>query len=158
MNHGSIRTVRVASADATFLNPVMEIMRAAFDPAYGEAWTSGQCAGILASPTAWLLIGELDGRPAGFALTRVAADEAELLLIAVHPEARGHGLGSRLIQAVAEGARKRGAERLFLEVRENNPAISLYLAQGFRKVGIRPGYYRGSDQTLFDAHSYSLSL
>jgi ribosomal-protein-alanine N-acetyltransferase len=158
MNDGCSPAIRVASADASFLDPVMEIMRASFDPAYGEAWTSGQCAGILASPTAWLLIGELDGRPAGFALTRAAADEAELLLIAVHPEARGHGLGSRLIQSVAAGAKRRGAERLFLEVRENNPAISLYLTQGFHKVGVRPGYYRGIDQTLFDAHSYSLSL
>jgi ribosomal-protein-alanine N-acetyltransferase len=158
MNDSCSRAIRVASADASFLDPVMEIMRASFDPAYGEAWTSSQCAGILVSPTAWLLVGELNGRAAGFALTRAAADEAELLLIAVHPEARGHGLGSRLIQSVADGAKRRGAARLFLEVRENNPAISLYLAQGFRKVGVRPGYYRGIDQTLFDAHSYSLSL
>jgi ribosomal-protein-alanine N-acetyltransferase len=150
--------VRVASADATFLGPVMEIMRTAFDPAYGEAWTSAQCAGILASPTAWLLIAELDGRPAGFALTRAIMDEAELLLIAVHPEARRQGVGAKLIAAVAQTAKRRGVTRLFLEVRSNNPALGLYTANGFSKVGERPNYYRGVNSDLFDAHTYSLLL
>ncbi|MBY8824084.1 ribosomal protein S18-alanine N-acetyltransferase [Sphingomonas colocasiae] len=138
--------------------PVMEIMRAAFDPAYGEAWTSGQCAGILASPGTWLMIAELDGRPAGFALTRVIVDEAELLLIAVHPEARRRGIGVRLIAGVAEAARRRGAASLFLEVRSNNPAIALYTGTGFSKVGERINYYRGANGDLFDAHTYSLPL
>lgn len=155
---GGYGAIRVASADATFLAPVMEIMRAAFDPAYGEAWTSAQCAGILASPGTWLMIAELDGRPAGFALTRVIVDEAELLLIAVHPEARRRGIGDRLIAAVAQAARRRGASSLFLEVRSNNPAIVLYTSNGFSKVGERINYYRGANGDLFDAHTYSLSL
>lgn len=150
--------VRVASADATFLSPVMDIMRAAFDPAYGEAWTSAQCAGILASPGAWLMIADLDGRPAGFALTRAIIDEAELLLIAVHPDARRRGVGRKLIEGVARAARRRGVARLFLEVRSNNPAIMLYTANGFSKVGIRANYYRGGNGDLFDAHTYSLPL
>lgn len=150
--------VRVASADATFLGPVMEIMRAAFDPAYGEAWTSAQCAGILSTPTAWLLMAELDGRPAGFALTRAIVDEAELLLIAVHPDAQRQGVGRKLIAGVAQAAKRRGATRLFLEVRSNNPALSLYTANGFSKVGERPNYYRGVNSDLFDAHTYSLPL
>jgi len=150
--------VRVASADATFLAPVMEIMRAAFDPAYGEAWTSAQCAGILASPAAWLLIADLDGRPAGFALTRAIVDEAELLLIAVHPDARRRGIGAKLIAAVAQTARRRGVTRLFLEVRSNNPALGLYTSNGFTKIGERPNYYRGVNSDLYDAHTYSLML
>lgn len=151
-------TIRVASADATFLPPVMEIMRAAFDPAYGEAWTSAQCAGILASPDVWLMIAELDGRPAGFALTRAVADEAELLLIAVHPDARRRGVGGKLVAAVAQAARRRGVARLFLEVRSNNPAIALYVGRGFSKIGERPDYYHGINGDLFDAHTYGLTL
>lgn len=150
--------IRVVSVDASFLAPVMEIMRAAFDPAYGEAWTAGQCAGILASPGTWLMIAELDGRPAGFALTRAIVDEAELLLIAVHPEARRRGIGARLIAAVADAARRRGATSLFLEVRSNNPAIALYTEAGFSKVGERINYYRGTNGDLFDAHTYSLPV
>lgn len=150
--------ILVYGADATFMPAVMEVMNAAFDPAYGEAWTSGQSIGMLAMPGAWLLLAEQDGKVMGFALSRVVLDEAELLLIAVKPEARGGGMGGKLLEAVAESARARGAHRLFLEVRANNPAIALYSAHGFAKVGERGKYYRGAGGDLFDAHSYSRAL
>ena len=61
------------------------IMQEAFDPRFGEAWSSSQCAGVLAMPGVWLTIAELDGAPAGFAMVRAILDEAELLLLAVRP-------------------------------------------------------------------------
>lgn len=151
-------SIRISEANMTALGSVMEIMRAAFDPAYGEAWNAAQCAAILDGPGVWLLLAEYGGAPAGFALTRAIAGEAELLLIAVHPEARSNGVGAALLGAVLTDCRKRLVERVFLEVRACNPAISLYAGFGFSKVGERPNYYRGADGTLYDAHSYSLML
>lgn len=158
MSTAADHSVSVVGADATALVPVMEIMRAAFDPAYGEAWNAAQCAAVLGGPGIWLLLAELDGRPAGFALTRTVLDEAELLLIAVHPEARRRGVGAALLDAVLAGCRQRSVDRVFLEVRACNPAIALYTAWGFSKVGERPNYYRGANGKLYDAHSYSLTL
>lgn len=148
--------VREAGADALPL--VMTIMQAAFDPAFGEAWSISQCSGMLAGTGAWLLLGEWRGRTAGFAMSRAVADEAELLLIAVDPIARGRRLGSALLDGVADAARARGVRRLFLEVRSGNPATSLYRGAGFVKVGERKGYYRGANGAMFDAHSYSRTI
>ena len=61
---------------------VMLAMGDAFDPEFGEAWTEAQCAGVLGMPGSWLLIARGQSEPAGFALLRKVADEAELLLIA----------------------------------------------------------------------------
>ncbi len=80
-------------------------------------------------------------------LARYAADEAEVLTVAVVPERRQQGLGGRLVAAAAEEARKQGATRLFLEVSTRNPAArGLYQRLGFVQVGRRRGYYAdGSD-------------
>ncbi len=140
------------------LDEVMETMGSAFDPCFGEAWTRGQCTGILGFSGVWLLLARLDGQPAGFALARVVADEAELLLLAVPPDRRRTGVGRRMLQAVADEARARGATHLHLEMRDGNPAIFLYSAAGFRQVGRRPAYYRGKDGRAFDAITLSFPL
>jgi len=79
---------------------------------------------------------------AGFILCRVILDEAEILTLAVRPEARGHGLGGRLTASAARLARTAGAERLFLEVAEDNlAALALYDRAGFVQTGLRKAYY-----------------
>lgn len=81
--------------------------------------------------------------PSGFALARVAADEAELLTIAVDPDRRGAGQGGALLAEVLAGAAARGAARVFLEVAaDNHAALSLYDRAGFTTCGRRRGYYR----------------
>lgn len=78
----------------------------------------------------------------GFALGRSVAGEAELLTLAVAPEARRKGLGRRLTAAFEDEARASGAEEAFLEVSaENAPARALYAALGWRAAGIRRGYF-----------------
>lgn len=140
------------------LDEVMETMRSAFDPCFGEAWTRGQCAGIMSFPGVWLVLARQDGRPAGFALARTMADEAELLLLAVQPGQRRSGIGRQMLQAVADEARTRGAVKIHLEMRDGNPALHLYAATGFQQVGRRPAYYRGKDGTAFDAITLSHPL
>lgn len=82
-------------------------------------------------------------RPAaGFVLARVAADEAEILTLAVAPDARRKGVGSALLAEVMAGAVVRGAGAMFLEVSDRNAAArALYGAAGFLSVGRRKRYY-----------------
>lgn len=133
---------------------VEAIMTEAFDPRFGEAWTRGQCLGILAMPGVWLTIADLDGKPAGFALSRGIADEAELLLLATRPAARRRGVAAALLRATIAQARTNGANRLHLEVREGNEAVKLYVAAGFAKVGERRNYYRGVSGQTYHALTY----
>lgn len=83
---------------------------------------------------------------AGFALIRQAADEAELLTIAVDPKWRGKHIGQALLRAVFDDLLLTPARRMFLEVDERNaPAIALYRGQGFATIGSRKGYYARPD-------------
>jgi len=81
-------------------------------------------------------------KPLGFALSRLAADEAEVLTVAVLPKARGGGVGTALMRTHLSRLAAAGVRRLFLEVADDNTAaLSLYQAFGFEAVGRRPGYY-----------------
>ena len=148
--------IREARADA--IDEMMVTMNRAFDPAYGEAWTAAQSLTMLDLPGVWLSLARFDGEPAGFALNRIVADEAELLLLAVASPFRRKGVASALIDRTRQLAREQKAFRIFLEVRHNNPAMQLYEACGFTVVGRRPGYYRGKDNLLYDAMTLSCLL
>lgn len=137
---------------------VDRVMRAAFDPRYGEAWTRNQCLGIMAMPGVWLTMASLDGKPAGFALARMTVDEAELLLLATIPVHRRRGIAAALLRSVVSEAQSRAAVRLHLEVREGNDAIKLYRAASFAKVGERPHYYRGTAGHAYTAFTFSRDL
>lgn len=78
----------------------------------------------------------------GFIVFWLVHDEVHVLNVAVDPQARRRGVGRALmLEAAAEG-RRRGARLATLEVRRSNhPAIELYLALGYRQIGIRPNYY-----------------
>ncbi len=79
---------------------------------------------------------------AGFVLVRVAADEAEILTLAVVPASRRAGLGRALMAAAEAYALEKRAGEIFLEVAEDNaPALSLYAGLGYEAVGRRPDYY-----------------
>ncbi len=108
---------------------------------FAEAWDAAALADLLAMPwTFGFLAG--DDVPVGFVLARVAADEAEILTIAVLPEARRTGQASRLLDAAAALARQLGATALFLEVAVDNPAaLGLYESRHFQIVGRRSHYY-----------------
>ena len=85
----------------------------------------------------------------GMALARVAADEAEVLTLAVAPQARRRGLARRLLAAVMAEAADRGARSMALEVAAGNEAgRALYEAAGFEPVGRRRGYYPGGEDAL----------
>ena len=95
----------------------------------------------------------------GFILMRVVADEAEILTLAVHPEVRGRGQGAQLVAEGVAAAGARGADRVFLEVADDNaPARALYARAGFVEAGRRPAYYSRPDGSRADALFLSLNL
>lgn len=104
----------------------------------------------------------VDGRTSaliGFVLSRVAADEAEILSIAVQPAERGRGVGRRVLEAHIGVLAARGVARLFLEVDEQNTAATrLYRNLSFEAVGKRPAYYRKPDGSSATALIMRLDL
>ena len=88
----------------------------------------------------------------GFAVSRLAADEAELLSIAVAGGHRGRGLSRGLLRDHLGHLAGRGVAKVFLEVEENNrPARRLYERAGFAVVGRRERYYREPGGARSDA-------
>ena len=78
----------------------------------------------------------------GFFVLRHLGEEGEILNLAVTPNARRVGIGSRLLAEALQIVRSQGARRVFLEVRAGNrAAIAFYEHHGFRACGRRPGYY-----------------
>jgi [ribosomal protein S18]-alanine N-acetyltransferase len=131
----------------------------AFVPFGERGWTRQDMAELLASPGVAGLLLQIDGADAGMAICRVAADESELITIAVRPTCRRQGVGRALLAAVLDHVRARGARTLFLEVAADNPAArTLYESAGFRAAGKRPGYFRRGDCPAADALVMSLDL
>ena len=113
----------------------------AFDP----AWGASEIAKLLENPVAFALMAS-DGHPQGFILAWTAADESEILTLAVVPRDRFKGVATSLINAAAAAALVRGAATMSLDVAEDNsPARALYTKLGFVEVGRRPAYYHRED-------------
>ena len=115
---------------------------------FAYPWSAEEVAALISSAST-LGAAALDptsGQLRGFVLARLAADEAEILTIAVEPAARGKGVGRALLAENLRQAASAGARTMFLEVDQDNaPALALYRRLGFVKAGERTGYYRGKD-------------
>lgn len=126
------------------LDRAASIYAAAFAAEWDQHWDRQAFAELLAMPGAFGLMAQPAGadHAAGLVLVRVAADEAEIVTLAVLPERRRQGLGFALMKRAESEARGRGARRMFLEVAEDNfAARKLYADLGFATVGKRPAYY-----------------
>lgn len=140
---------------------IMHVMEAAFDPIYGEAWNRRQVSDSLLMNNCRSLVFDdalmpvdSSGTAAGFLMSRQAVDEEELLLIAVHPNHRRKGIAAALLDQLVKDAKKRNVIKIFLEMRENNPAETFYLRQQFIAVGRRPNYYNRGENAGIDAITF----
>ena len=147
------------------LDQIMDVMEASFDPQYREAWTRTQVSDSLIFPSSFFILVDHQGNlcdgsdeAAGFVLARRTLDEVELLLIAVRPEYRGVGIGSKLMEMFLSKAAAADARKVFLEVRTDNDARTLYRKLGFEQIGTRPAYYRTVDGRGIDAATYAKTL
>ncbi|MCY4478234.1 MAG: ribosomal protein S18-alanine N-acetyltransferase [Gammaproteobacteria bacterium] len=122
---------------------------------YEFPWSPGifrDC--LLAGYQCLVLVAEGDIN--GYAIMSVAAREAHILNLCVHPELQRRGFGRQLLRALCIRADSLGVERAFLEVRPSNAAaINLYTAAGFEQIGVRPSYYQAhggrEDAVIFAA-------
>ncbi len=88
---------------------------------------------------------EQQGQVVGFCILQPVLDEANLLLMAVHPSQQGKGLGYQLLEA-SIAQLKNNPLQIFLEVRESNQAaIALYEKSGFHQIALRKNYYPKPD-------------
>lgn len=112
-----------------------------------RAWSKVEFDALRAGPGAFEVTD-----PAGFALGRVIAGEAELLTLAVAPDARRVGRGRQLLAGFEARAAELGATGAFLEVAaDNEAAIALYHGAGWGELGRRRGYYQRPDGSRLDA-------
>lgn len=124
-----------------------------------RGWTRQEIAELLAAPGVAGVLVQSDEETIGLALCRIAADEAELLTIAVRADHRRQGAGAALLRLVLALVRERGARNLFLEVGSDNPAaLHLYRQAGFQAVGRRRAYYSRPGQRDADAIVMGLAL
>lgn len=89
-----LNTIDLRTGSTPDLPLIETLMAQAFDPRFGEAWTRGQCLGIMSLPGVWLTIASIHDQPAGFALARLTVDEVELLLLATTPALRRRGVAA----------------------------------------------------------------
>lgn len=115
-----------------------------------DPWSENLVAeGVSGSlPTVEYVVAELAGEFAGHAVVSIV-DVAELQRIAVLPSSRRVGAASAMLAAVRDLAREGGAERLLLEVREDNAAaLGFYARHGFVELAKRVRYYRDGTTAL----------
>ncbi|MDO9368171.1 MAG: GNAT family N-acetyltransferase [Sphingopyxis sp.] len=143
--------IRLATARVSDLAAVMRVMDAAFDPAFGEAWSGAQLLTLFALPSARVCVAWEGQQACGFSAARIAGPESELLLLAVDPHFRARGIGALLMNDWQDWATEQGANEYFLEMRADNDAVHLYDRAGFTECGRRPAYYRGNDGAIRDA-------
>jgi ribosomal-protein-alanine N-acetyltransferase len=109
---------------------------------YRYPWSEGifrDC--LLAGYQAIVL--DVDGVLSGYAIMSIAAAEAHILNLCLHPRTQRRGYGRWLLHVLLDNARDSAVDRVFLEVRPSNqPALALYAQEGFQQIGIRPGYYQ----------------
>jgi ribosomal-protein-alanine N-acetyltransferase len=120
----------------------------------GERWTYAMFAASFAQAG---FFGELceDVNALGektivaYGCVQCVADECDLLNIAVAEEYRRAGLGKIMLSRLMSGAKRRGAEKMFLEVRQSNAAArGLYLQAGFEEIGVRKKYYPDGENAV----------
>jgi ribosomal-protein-alanine N-acetyltransferase len=131
--------------DATALS---QIHSASFHRGWGE----GEFETMLSERNTLVHRLRMGRKTIGFSVSRMAADEAEILSIAVAESHRGRGLSNNLLLTHLGHLAGRGIRTVFLEVEENNqPARRLYERAGFSVVGRRERYYRQSGSEALDA-------
>jgi ribosomal-protein-alanine N-acetyltransferase len=133
-------TAPIRAATLEDVDAVMAIERASFPT---DAWSESAMQETFVAGDAF--VAEEGDGVVGYAavLAPQGSGDADVLTIAVGEAHRGSGIGAALLGRMLETASARGASRVFLEVRADNPvAQHLYETRGFRVVGRRPRYYQ----------------
>ncbi|HXZ21688.1 MAG TPA: ribosomal protein S18-alanine N-acetyltransferase [Pseudolabrys sp.] len=113
---------------------------------FQRGWSEQEVEGLLLDRHVIAHRAMIGSKLAGFIMSRVVEDEAEILSVAVDPRRRGRGLARKLLGLHMRRLAGLGARAVFLEVDEhNNPALRLYHRAGFSEVSRRANYYPGRE-------------
>jgi len=117
---------------------------------FDDAWPESYIASELFAPARFhRVLVDPAGRLAAYLFTAWQYLDLHILKVAALPPYRRLGLGTKLMLVAEEHARKMEGETLTLEVRLTNaPAIGLYESLGYKRVGVRPGYYADDSDAL----------
>jgi len=120
------------------LKAVAQIEKSAYD----YPWSHGIFRDCLLAGY-YSLVVEVGGAVVGYGIMSIAAAEAHILNLCVHPHSQRLGYGRRLLTALLLKAQQSETNKVFLEVRPSNKAaLGLYESAGFERIGIRPDYYQ----------------
>ena len=140
---------RIRVMTAGDLDEVTRIERESFDAPWGRSQFLAPVGGGATALDLVLETGKGGGRRriVGYASAWVIAGEMQINNLAVAPECRNQGHGARILEHLLKAAAALHCSEVSLEVsRANDHAVRLYEAGGFRKVGVRKGYYRDSGE------------
>lgn len=155
MNVSAMPTeVRFETLAVQHLEAVMRVEQSA----YPHPWTRGNFLdAIHAGYQGQLLMG--GDELLGYFIAMKGVDEVHLLNITVAPRYQRQGWSRLMLEALATWSRGQGAQWLWLEVRLSNArALQVYERHGFRRVGLRKGYYPAAQGQREDAVVMSLHL
>ncbi len=131
----TISVRRMSAQDVTAALSILE------ESPEASMWSKESLLEATAQGSAWTA--DLHGRVAGTLMGRAAADEFEILNLAVGKAFRRRGVATKLVSIAFQEAQSAGATKVFLEVRASNQGgIALYTRLGFRLLGRRHNYYR----------------
>jgi ribosomal-protein-alanine N-acetyltransferase len=127
--------------------------------AYSHPWSQGNFVDSLAAGYLAWVRHDGRGRLLAYCVAQPGFEETHLLNLTVAPASQRRGHGRALLLALADWARARGDQTLWLEVRQSNAAgRALYAATGFAEAGLRRGYYPADHQQREDAVVMRLAL
>ena len=140
--------LQLATINETDLEPILAIEQNSFQWPWGRVSFEGElnsqnaCNYVVKSAE-----GDTCGQVIAYAFLRLAADELQILKIAVRPAWRGQGIATWLLERCFTISAGQGAKSAHLEVRPSNiPAVEFYQKLGFQVIGRRPQYYTDSKE------------
>lgn len=115
-----------------------------------DAWSAAQINSLLAQPFNHIIYAtdELNQQLIGYCIYSHIFEDVEILRIGTCLDYQQQGIASQLLTAIAQMCQVAGAERMLLEVREDNyAALAFYQKHGFEQIAVRKNYYDNHDMT-----------
>lgn len=126
-----------------------ELLASLHARAFPKPWSAAEIAKLMENQAVFALVHGNGAEAQGFVMGWTAAGDAEVLTVAVAPEARRKGFGAALVTAAGVAALVRGAKSIHLEVAEDNMAArALYAKLGYQEAGRRHAYYAGEGGSI----------
>ncbi len=130
--------MRIAPMEKAHVEKIAELEKLCFS----APWSENSIASELENPLSLWFVAMRDDELLGYIGSQTVLDEADMMNVAVFPEARRQGVGKMLITTLVEALKEKAVRSLTLEVRASNEsAKAMYHKLGFLEVGRRPKYY-----------------